>query len=47
MKKRAVISDYLPWLLIAVATLAIILIAVFFMKEQGESVIDKIKNLFR
>ena len=49
MKKRnrAVISDYLPWLLIAVAILAIVMIAIFLLKEKGFSLIDQIKNLFK
>lgn len=46
MKKRGVISEYLPWLLIALAVLAIILISAFLMKEKGFSFIDQIKNLF-
>ena len=45
--KKGVISDYLPWLLIALAVLAIIMIAIFYMKGQGVSLIDQIKNLFR
>ncbi len=45
--KKGVISDYLPWLLIALAILAIIMIAIFYMKGQGVSLIDQIKNLFR
>ncbi len=46
-EKRGIISDYLPWLLIAVAVLAIVLIAIFVLKGQGISLIQKIKNLFR
>jgi len=45
--KKGVISDYLPWLLIGLAVLAIIMIAIFFMKDQGVSLIDSIKNLFK
>jgi hypothetical protein len=47
INKRGIISDYLPWLLIALAVLAIVMIAVFYMKGQGVSLIDQIKNLFR
>ena len=47
MDKRGIVSDYLPWLLIGVAVLTIILLSVFFMKGQGFSLIDKIKNIFR
>jgi len=46
MGKRGVVSDYLPWLLIAVAVLAIVLISIFLMKDTGFDLIDKIKNLF-
>jgi len=46
MKKKGIVSDYLPWLLIALAVLTIIVIAIFFMKKSGFSLIDKIKVLF-
>ena len=46
MKKRGVISDYLPWLLIAIAVLAILTITIFLLKEKGFSLIEQIKNLF-
>jgi len=45
--RKGVISEYLPWLLIGLAVLAIVLIAIFFMKEQGVSMIDTIKGLFK
>ena len=47
MKKRGIISDYLPWLLIAVAVLAIVMITIFLLKEKGVLLIDQIKNLFK
>jgi len=47
MDKRGIISEYLPWILIAVAVLAILLITVFVLKGKGISVIDKIKDIFR
>lgn len=47
MKKRGIITEYLPWLLIALAVLAIIMIVIFTLREQGASLIDKIKDLFR
>jgi len=46
-KKKGVISEYLPWLLIAIIVLAIMMFAIFVMKDKGFSFIDKIKNLFR
>ena len=47
MNNRGVISEYLPWLLIAVAILAIVMITVFLLKEKGFFLIDRIKDLFR
>ena len=49
MKKRksGIISEYLPWILIAVAVLAILMITIFLLKDQGISLIEKIKDLFR
>jgi hypothetical protein len=45
--KRGVVTDYLPWLLIAVAVLVILTITIFVLKEKGISALDVIKNLFR
>jgi len=45
--KEGIVSDYLPWLLIAIAVLVILMISVFVLKGQGASLIDKIKNIFR
>jgi len=47
MKKRGIISEYLPWLLIGIAILSIVMISIFVLKEKGISLIDQIKNLFR
>lgn len=46
MKKRGIVSDYLPWILIAVAVLAILVISIAVMKGKGISLIDQINNLF-
>lgn len=43
--KRGIVSDYLPWILIAVAMLVIIMVAIFLLKGQGSSFIDKIKGI--
>jgi len=45
-RKKGVISEYLPWILIAVAVLAILMIAIFVLKDKGFSLIDRIKDLF-
>jgi hypothetical protein len=47
MKKKGLVSEYLPWLLIALAVLILVMISIFFIKEGLWGVIDKIKNLFR
>ena len=47
MKKQGVISEYLPWILIAVAVLVVLMITIFLLREKGVSIIDQIKNLFR
>ncbi|MFH1325424.1 MAG: hypothetical protein ABIH49_01480 [archaeon] len=46
-KKKGVITDYLPWLIIAVAILVVLMFAIFVMKDKGISLIDKLKVLFR
>lgn len=47
MKKRGIVTEYLPWILIALAVLAIIMITIFVLREKGVSIIDQIKNLFK
>ena len=44
--KRGIISEYLPWILIALAVLVVLVIAAFILREQGFNLIDKIKSLF-
>lgn len=44
--KRGIVADYLPWVLIAVAVLAIMVLTIFILKGKGISLIDKIKDLF-
>lgn len=43
--KKGIISDYLPWILIAVAVLAILMITIFILKDRGVSLVDQIKNI--
>jgi len=45
--KKGIISEYLPWLLIAIAILVILMLAVFMLKDKGLSVLDKFQGLFR
>ena len=44
---RGIITEYLPWVLIGLAVLAILVITIFLLKEKGISLIDSIKNLFK
>lgn len=45
--KRGIVSDYLPWILIAVAVLVILMISIFILKGRGFSLIEQLKSLFR
>ena len=47
MSKKAIVSEYLPWILIALAVLTVLMITIFILKEKGISVLDNFKNLFR
>lgn len=44
MKKRGIVSEFLPWLLIGIAVLVILMITIFVLKGTGFSLIDKIKS---
>ena len=45
--KKAIVMDYLPWLIIGIAVLAIVMITIFILKNKGVSLIDQLKGLFR
>ena len=47
MKKKGIVTDYLPWLIIGIAILVIVLLSIFILRGKGVSMIDQIKNLFR
>lgn len=47
LNKKGIVSEYLPWVIIAIAVLVILMIAIFFMKSKGVGVLDGLKNLFR
>ncbi len=47
VNKKGVISEYLPWIIIALVLLTIVMISVFFLKGEGTSLVDQIKNIFR
>ncbi len=44
MKKKGVISEYLPWLLMAIALLAILMVTLFLLRGKESSLIDQIKS---
>jgi len=46
-RKRGIISEYLPWILIAVAVLVILMITIFILRGRGVSLVDNLKNLLR
>ena len=45
--KKGIVTEYLPWIILAIAVLVIIMVVIFSLKGQGESLISQIKNLFR
>jgi len=45
--RKGIVAEYLPWIILSVVVLAIILILIFSLKNQGISLIDQIKNLIR
>ena len=45
--RKGIVSEYLPWLLIALAVLVILMGTIFLLKGKGTAMIDQIKNLFR
>ena len=45
--KKGIITEYLPWLIIGLAVLAIVMVTIFLFQEKGVSFIDRIKELFR
>ena len=47
MNKKGIVTEYLPWIIIAVAILAIIMVTIFILKGKGISLIDQIKDLFK
>lgn len=46
-RKKGIVTDYLPWVLIAVAVLVILILGVLVLKDKGISVIDRLKDLLR
>ena len=44
---KAIATEYLPWIIIAILVLVIVFFAISKFSEQGSGFIDKIKNLFR
>jgi hypothetical protein len=50
MEKRnikAIATEYLPWIIIAILVLVIVFFAIMKYSDQGTNLIDQIKNIFR
>ena len=45
--KKGIVSEALPWIIIAIAVLVILTIGIYAMKGEGVSLIDKVKGLFK
>ncbi len=45
--KRGLVTEYLPWLLIGLAVLAIVMVTIFLLREEGSSLIESIKSIFK
>jgi hypothetical protein len=45
--KKGIVSEYLPWILIAVAVLVVLMLTIFVLKGKGIQIIDNLKDLFR
>jgi len=46
LKRKGIVADYIPWLLIALAVLVLIMLSIFFLKGKSFDLINKIKGLF-
>jgi len=47
LNKKAIATEYLPWIIIAVLVLVVVFFAIAKHGEDGMRFIDQIKNLFR
>ena len=45
--KRGIFEDYMGWVILAVALLALALVGYFILKGKGIGAIEFIKNIFR
>lgn len=46
-RRRGIISEALPWIVISLIILGILMISIFVLRGRGITVIDAIKDLFR
>jgi fucose permease len=46
MEKKGIVTEQIPWMLIALIALVLIFIVIGIIKGEGDSMIDKIKNIF-
>ncbi len=47
MGKSGIVTDYLPWLIIAVTVIVIVLLFFFLLRGKGLSAIEQLKNILR
>lgn len=47
MNKRGIATEYLPWILIALAVLVILSISIWVMKDKGISIIENLRGILR
>jgi hypothetical protein len=45
--RKGIAVEALMWIIISIAVLAILMLVIFVLRGQGESIIDRIKGLFR
>jgi hypothetical protein len=45
--KKGVVTEYLPWIIIALLVLVIVVVTIAMFKSKGLTFIDQIKNFFR
>lgn len=45
--KFGIVDSYLPWLLIALAVLAVVMITISLLRSEGSGLISDLKDMFR
>ncbi|MDA3836945.1 MAG: hypothetical protein PF542_04950 [Nanoarchaeota archaeon] len=45
--KKGIVSEALPWIIIAIAIMVILMFGIFIFRQKGVTVIDGVKDLFK